>query len=179
MAIEFKAEENPAIVLTLDGKVMITLITRDRSVLQIQDNKLKDKPLSIKIANFMQKRSLSQNAYLWYLLEQIAQKIKSSKEDIYKQFIKDYGVFEILPIRKDAAERFKTNWSKNGLGWFTEDLGESKLSGYVRLIVFYGSSVYNRKEMCRVLDQVIQECNNLGINTMSLADIMLLQNDNE
>ena len=175
--IEFRAEKKPKIALLLGGQVEITF-TAPKSVLRAFDS-LQDKPLSVTVKEFRQKRSLSQNAYLWVLLDKLAAKLDRSKEDIYKIYVKDYGVFEVLPIRNEAVERFVSNWSKNGLGWFTEDLGESKLNGYTKLIAYYGSSVYNSKEMTRLIVAVIQDCEEQGIQTMPLSDIMLLQNDND
>lgn len=175
--IEFRAEKKPKIALLLGGGIEITFTT-SKSVLREFDG-LFDKPLTVMVKEYRQKRSLSQNAYLWVLLDKLGQKLNLSKESIYKLFVKDYGVFEILPIRNEAVERFKSNWSKNGLGWFCEDLGESKLSGYTKLIAYYGSSTYNSKEMTRLIDAVIQECEAQGINTMPLSEIMLLQNDND
>lgn len=175
--IEFRAEKKPKIALLLGGQVEITF-TAPKSVLRAFEE-LTDKPLSVTVKDFRQKRSLSQNAYLWVLLDKLAAKLERSKEDIYKVYVRDYGVFEFLPIRNDAVERFVSNWSKNGLGWFTEDLGESKLNGYTKLIAYYGSSTYNSKEMTRLIVAVIQDCEEQGIQTMPLSDIMLLQNDND
>lgn len=175
--IEFRAENKPKIAVLLDGRIEITF-NAPKSVLRDFDG-LPDKPLAITVKEFRQKRSLSQNSYLWLLLDKLAEKLNRSKEDIYKIYVKDYGVFEVLPIKNEAVDRFITNWSKNGLGWFTEDLGESKLNGYTKLIAYYGSSTYNSKEMARLIDAVIQECEEQGIQTMQLSDIMLLQNDND
>lgn len=175
--IEFRAEKKPKIALLFGGEVEITF-TAPKSILRAFDS-LQDKPLSVTVKEFRQKRSLSQNAYLWLLLDKLGAKLDRSKEDIYKEYVRDYGVFEFLPIRNDAVERFVSNWSKNGLGWFTEDLGESKLNGYTKLIAYYGSSTYNSKEMTRLIVAVIQDCEEQGIQTMPLSDIMLLQNDND
>lgn len=175
--IEFRAENKPRITLTLGDQAEITF-TAPKSVLRAFEG-LADKPLTVTVKEFRNKRSLSQNAYLWVLLDQLGQKVGLSKEATYKAFVRDCGVFEILPIRNDAVERFINNWSKNGIGWFTEDLGESKLKGYTRVIAYYGSSTYNTKEMTRLIDAVVQECNEQGINTMPLSEIMLLQNDND
>ena len=175
--IEFKAENKPKITLSLDGRVEITF-TATKSVLKDLEG-LKEKPLTVTVKDFRPKRSLSQNSYLWLLLDKLAEKLKRSKEDIYKEYVSDHGVFEILPIRNDAVETFKTKWGKNGIGWLTEDLGESKLNGYTKLIAYYGSSSYNSKEMARLIDAVIHDCTELGIQAMPLKDIMLLQNDND
>lgn len=175
--IEFKAEQKPRIAILLDGNIEITF-TAPKSALRAFDG-LKDKPLTVTVKEFREKRSLSQNAYLWVLLDKLAEKLNRSREFIYKEYIRAYGVFEIVPLRNDAVERWVTIWSKHGLGWFCEDLGESKLNGYTKLVTYYGSSSYNTKEMTRLIDAVIQDCQDLGINTMPLSDIMLLQNDND
>ena len=175
--IEFKTENKPKIALVFGGQAEITF-TAPKSALRAFEG-LTDKPLTVTIKEYREKRSLSQNAYLWVLLDKIGAKVNRSKEDVYKIFVKDFGVFEVLPIRNDAVERFNRNWSKNGLGWFTEDLGESKLDGYTKLIAYYGSSTYNTAEMKRLIDAVLYECEEQGIDTMPLKDIMLLRNDND
>jgi hypothetical protein len=175
--IEFKAPNKPKIAILLNNQIEITFTTSRALIKDFEA--LNDTELSVTVKRYSKKRSLSQNAYLWRLLNEIAIKVNRSKEDVYKSFIKDYGVFEILPLKNDAAETFKTKWGKNGLGWFTEDLGESKLKGYTKLIAYYGSSTYTSEEMKRLIDAVVYECNELGINTMSASDIMLLTNDND
>lgn len=175
--IEFKAEKKPKIALLLDGQTEITF-TAPKSVLRAFEG-ITDKPLMVTIKEYREKRSLSQNAYLWVLLDKLGAKLNRSKEDIYKEYVRDYGVFEVLPIRNDAVERWVKNWQARGLGWVCEDLGESKLDGYTKLISYYGSSTYNTAEMKRLIDAVLQECEEQGIDTMPLKDIMLLRNDND
>lgn len=175
--VEFRAEQKPKIALLLDNRVEVTFTTT-KSVLR-QFEELKDRELTVTVKEYRQKRSLSQNAYLWVLLDKLAQKLNQSKTEVYKNFVRDYGVFEILPLRNDAVESFKAKWGKNGLGWFTEDLGESKLKGYTKLIAYYGSSTYNTQEMTRLIDAVVTECKEFGIDTWALSDIMLLANDND
>lgn len=175
--IEFKAENKPRIAVLLDNRVEVTFTT-DRTAIAEFDG-MKDKELMVSVKEYKPRRSLSQNAYLWVLLNEIGKKVNRSKEAVYRDFVRDYGVFEILPIRNEAVENFKFKWGKNGLGWITEDLGESKMKGFTKLIAYYGSSTYNREEMRRLIDAVVSDCQDLGIQTMSLADIALLQNDNE
>ena len=175
--IEFKAENKPRIAVLLDNRVEVTFTT-DRTAIREFDG-MKDKELAVTVKEYKAKRSLSQNDYLWLLLEKIARKVNRSKVDVYREFVRDYGTFEILPIRNEAVESFKFKWGKNGLGWITEDIGESKMKGFTKLIAYYGSSTYNREEMRRLIDAVVTECQDLGIQTMNLADIDLLQNDNK
>lgn len=175
--IEFKARPKPKIAILLDDTVEITL-TAQKSVIREFDS-LSDKDLCVTIKEYRKKRSLSQNSYMWVLLDEIGQKIGRSKIDVYKNYIKDYGVFEVLPIKNEAVNSFVSKWSKNGMGWFCEDLGESKLKGFTKLIAYYGSSTYDSKEMTRLIDAVVNDCKELGINSMTLSEIMLLSNEND
>lgn len=174
--IEFKTNK-PEFKFLMNGRVEISFIT-EKSILRQLEGLKDDIELSVQVKEYRKKRSLSQNAYMWVLLDEIGKAVNRSKEDIYRELVKDYGVFEIIPLKDEAVKRFNHNWSKNGLGWFTDVLGKSKLKGYTNLIVYYGSSTYDTKEMTRLLDAVINECQELGIQTMTLSEIMLLQNDN-
>ena len=122
---------------------------------------------------------MSQNSYLWVLLNELAIKLNSTKEEIYREFIKDYGICVPVPIKNDAVESFIDKWSKNGIGWFCQDLGESKLDGFTKLMAYYGSSTYNTKEMSRLIDAVVDACKDNGIETLTPDEIRLLQNEND
>lgn len=174
--IEFKANK-PKIAILLNNQIEVTFTAQKSLINDLEA--LEDKEYTITVKKYSKRRSLSQNAYLWVLLDEIGQKIGRSKEDVYKHYIKDYGVFEILPIKNDAVENFKNKWCKNGLGWVTQDLGESKLDGFTKIIAYYGSSTYTSEEMKRLIDAVVQDAQEMGINTMTLSEIMLLKNDND
>lgn len=174
--VEFKTQK-PKIAVLLNNQVEITF-TANKSVIGALEG-LEDTDYIVSIKKYSKKRTLSQNAYLWVLLDEIGQKIGRSKIDVYKQYIKDYGIFEILPIKNEAVESFKNKWGKNGLGWFCQELGESKLDGFTKIIAYYGSSTYNSIEMARVIDAVVNDAKDLGISTLTLKDIMLLKNEND
>lgn len=177
MTLNFEAEQNPHISIALEGKAEITFVTSKSNIYGFEG--LKDIPLTVIVKKVSKRRSLSQNAYMWGLINEIAIKLHRGKEAVYRDYIKEFGVFEILPIQNQAVESFISKWGKNGLGWFCENLGKSKLQGYTKLMAYFGSSTYTSSEMKRVIDAVIQDCQELDINTMSISDIMLLKNDND
>lgn len=43
---------------------------------------------------------------------------------------------------------------------------KSKLDGYTNVIAWYGSSVYNSKEMSRLVDNIVEECKEHNIETL-------------
>lgn len=118
------------------------------------------------------KRSLDANAYLWVLIGKLGAKLHKSDREIYREFIKDNGVFEIVPIRKDAIVRWTENWNKNGIGWVCDNLGECRnTEGYHNLKCYYGSSTYTSEEMARLIDAVVFDCKAQGIETMTPNEI--------
>lgn len=116
------------------------------------------------------KRSLDSNGYCWLLLGKLQSELKIPKEDIYRDLIKYIGSYEVVPIKNEAVEKFCNAWHKNGIGWLTETT-KSKLEGFTNVIAYYGSSVYDSKEMSRFIDLVVQECQQLGIETKSSEEI--------
>ena len=130
-----------------------------------------DKDKLYEIVEHKQKRSLDSNAYLWVLLQKIAEKIHNTKEETYREFIKDYGQFEILPLREDTVETFINAWTKKGLGWICEEIGDSKFRGYKNVIAYYGTSCYTSDKFSKLLDAVIEEAKEMGIETLTEEEI--------
>lgn len=130
-----------------------------------------DKEYEIK--EHRKKRSLDANGYLWVLISKIQKVLNVPKETIYKDVIRDIGVYEVVPIKNEAVDKFREAWQKNGLGWITETT-KSKLDGYTNVLAYYGSSEYDTKEMSRLIDEVVQECRLLDIETKSDEEIKSL-----
>lgn len=128
----------------------------------------KEKEYVIEIKKKSKSRSLNANAYCWVLCQKIAKELSkngyTTKEDVYKKAIKDCGHFTYVPVREDAIERYIQIWQGHGLGWIAEDAGECKsLQGYHNIMCYHGSSVYTVSEMQRLIDCLVDECHQLGI----------------
>lgn len=128
----------------------------------------KEKEYVIEIKKKSKSRSMNANAYCLVLCQKIAEVMSNhsyiSKEDVYRKAIKDCSHFTYVPVREDAVERYINIWKGHGLGWIAEDAGECKnLKGYHNVMCYHGSSVYNTKEMARLIDCLTDECEQLGI----------------
>lgn len=137
----------------------------------------KGKRLSVQISQHRQKRSLDANGFMWLVLQKIAEAVGNTKEEIYKKIIRDVGQFEILPIREEAVEHWIAVWNGRGLGWYAEVVDDSKLPGYKKVINYYGSSVYDSKAMSILIDEVISEAKEIGIDLITEAEKDLLIKD--
>ena len=130
----------------------------------------KDYEVSIKPKK--RRRSLDANAYLWVLIGKLGEVLKKPDTEVYREYIKDNGVFEIIPIREDAIGRWTETWKRNGIGWVCDDLGECRnTKGYHNIKCYYGSSTYTTKEMARLIDAVVSDCKEQGIETLTPNEI--------
>lgn len=131
-----------------------------------------EKEYDVIIKPHKRKRSLDSNSYLWVLLDKLAKVLRSTSEEVYRTYIHDYGVSEIVPIREAAIERWIQNWQSKGYGWICEDMGECRNTpGFHYIRTYYGSSTYTTDEMSRLLDAVIEDCKAQGIETLPPDEI--------
>ena len=162
------------VLMTLDGKTEYILTSQDRPTPELND--LADKELSVEIKPYRARRSLDANSYCWVLCQKLAEKLNCTKEDIYKEAIRKAGQFDFIAVTDSAADQFLKAWQSKGLGWYAEAL-ESKIEGCKKIMVYYGSSVYDSKEMAHLIDYIVSECKELGIETMTPAEISRMMNE--
>lgn len=127
--------------------------------------KLMDEDVEVEIGKFRNKRSKDANGLLWAICHEIGTSMNPPlpKEAVYRKAIKDVGEFVPLPIKELAVDAFIRNWGKNGIGWFAEDTGASKLEGYRLVLAYYGSSTYDSKQMSTLLDYLVDEAQQIGL----------------
>lgn len=158
ISIDYKTQK-PKILLVLNERECISSL-----------EELKEDKLSVEIKKYRNKRSLDANAYMWVLISKLEEKISISKDIIYKDAIRNIGVYEVIPVKNEAVDRFIEAWTKNGLGWVCETT-KSKLEGYTNILAYYGSSTYDTAEMSRLIDLIVQECKQFNIETMSKLEL--------
>ena len=131
-----------------------------------------DKEYSLVIDKAVKKRSNDANRYFWELVGKLSEKINVSPEEIYRTYIKDIGGnYEVMPIKDEAVETWKSIWRDRGIGWQCDIIGESKLRGYTNVICYYGSSTYNSKQFSRLIELCIEDCKTQGIETMTPTEL--------
>lgn len=161
-------------MMSADGAYLM-IRTNRRDATAFCDEMKEGKVYEANLKEYRPKRSLDANAYAWVLLGKLANKVGLPKEDVYREFIRDVGDnYEILPIRNDAVDKWISNWRRKGIGWVCDILGESKLDGYTNVITYYGSSTYDSKQMSTLINLIVDECKQQGIETMTPGELALL-----
>lgn len=171
-------EKIPSMTFDMEGNAQIHIDVPRTKIADIENSLKGMKPgkkYSVDMKEYRKRRSMDANAYCWVLLQKLAEKLHTTKEELYIEKVRSIGPFEIVPLKKEAVRRWIENWKEKGLGWYAEPTRESKIDGYVNVICYYGSSVYDTAEMSRLIDEIVNDCRDMGIETIppdELNDMM-------
>ena len=134
-------------------------------------DELKDAEIEIEIKKAANHRSLQANAYAWVLIDEIAKKTGIKKSEIYRAAIREIGgVSRWMMMQAEAVETFRQIWEKQGLGNQVEVVDVDENSGLCELLIWFGSSTYDTRQMSALLDSLIQDAEALGIPTITSAE---------
>lgn len=161
------------------GQMQLTFSMNEQSKVEhIDDIKDVDK-LSIKAVKYREKRSLDANAYYWQLLSKVAEKLPLSKPSTHNLMLRKYGqkfivdgklVYLVLPDTDEAeraADEAETYHTKA-----TSQVKEGKDGKMYRTyIMLRGSSDYDTKEMSTLIEGLVSDAKELGIETMTGEEI--------
>lgn len=125
-----------------------------------------------------EKRSRDSNSYYWCLVGKIAQAIGKPKEEVHRQMLNDYGTWDYLDDGSPKWVILPKNKPLPSDGYYFDtradvtvkgaNSGEEEGHAY---IVIRGSHTYNSKEMSQLINGVVQEAQNLDIETLTPMEI--------
>ena len=161
----------------MDSKPEVQVILRGADpdkVVKCKGLLQKGKTLDMEIKRHHNRRSLDANSYAWVVISKIADVLKSSKEEVYIEMLTRYGqrepqlvsvVEEGVPAIRRATQNHCTI------------VGESELNGkeFVHLAILRGSSTYSTKEMSILIDGIVSDAKDLGIETIPEEELKSLK----
>lgn len=151
------------------GKIIISFEINEEPTEAINSINSCEK-LNIVANPFRKKRSLDANAYCWAIITKIANHpdIKSSKEEVYEEMLQKYGyLYQDEEGYIVGTYKVDTDISKVPGHWkFYKSNG--KFNSY---LMIKGSSEYDTSEMAHFIDMVVQEAKELGIETLTPAEL--------
>jgi hypothetical protein len=141
------------------GKPKATLLINERNDFLIGVNSLLEEKVSIELKKFRNKRSLNANAYAWKLIGEIADSIRVGKDEVYLTMLKRYGQSELVSVLSHVPVEHYFR--------YYEEAGESDLNGksFKHYRVYKGSSEFDTREMSVLIDGIVNEAKDLGIQT--------------
>ena len=138
---------------------------------------LHGKPVDVTVKPYRRKRGLNANNYAWAWIDRLAAEMGITKEEVYRQEIRQIGGVSVqMCLQSKAVDAFCKDWTQRGLGWQCEK-SPSKLPRCVVVTAYFGSSVYDTKQMSDLINQLIEDCRALGIETKSPEELESLLKD--
>ena len=152
-----------------DGAWLAFRVRSPQSAMDVCDAMTPGKEYRVQVKHMG--RSLDANAYFWVLVGKLAEKLRQPPIDIYRHYIEQAGVFRAVDISEEAVQTLVHSWGLHGKGWICDvlDYGRHEDTRLVRL--YYGSSVYNSKQMSALIDSIVEDCKEQGIETMTPDEI--------
>ena len=137
-------------------------------------DKIKDKLLRITVKLWRDKRSLDANSYYWVLLSRLAEAVGISKPRAHNLMLRKYGqnlvidsqiAFLVIPDTEEAEETALEAESFHIRPTSQVKQGKDG-KAYRTYTVLAGSSTYDTKEMSELINGLITECKEQGIETL-------------
>ena len=132
-----------------------------------------DKTKKYEVKEVKKKRSTNANNYFWKLLQELCEVQNLDTIEEYKKRVKELGIFRRFRIEPKDVKTFEIMWQDKGIAWFCE-IADTEYIGNVEFKIihaYYGSSSFNSKQMSRLIDNLVQDCQAIGIETKSRAEI--------
>ena len=164
-----------SIAFTADGKPLVTFkVNEYQEAVKASQEFADGVTVALKVSKQKKKRSLDSNAYFWTLVDKLSQRLNLPKEEIYRNAIRNIGgVSEIVCVQNKAVEKLCQGWQRMGIGWQTDTM-PSKIDGCTNVILYYGSSTYDQQQMTSLIDNIVQDCKAVGIETLSPLELARL-----
>ena len=143
------------------------LFKKDKLLIEIS-NLDKEKLYDVKITEYSDKRTKTMNSYYWVLVTQLANVLRTSKDELHAELIKRYSQRDYISLLANIKPsdyfpyyEYQSTFKHNN-------------NTFRSYLVFKRSSDMNKHEFSILLDGLISECKAVGINTMTPDEIAQL-----
>ena len=140
---------------------------------------LSGKDLRITAKQWREKRSLNSNSYAHLLLGKIAEETGISLTAAKNRLMAEYGQYETNDDGTPQTVILRDDIPWESLEWMhlkpttkTKYLDDKRL--YRVYLVIKGSHTYDTKEMSRLISGIVEEAKQLGIETMTPAELQAM-----
>lgn len=159
----------------LDGTFRIAFLTHEKP----QISALMGKAVEITVKEKKARRSVDANAYYWQLQGQLAEVANVSKPFMHNLLLRRYGqkeilegrpVYVVLPETEEVQRKVDEDTTLHL--YPTSQIKQGKDEKMYRTyLLLRGSHEYNTLEMSRLIDGLVSECKEVGIETATPDEI--------
>lgn len=117
------------------------------------------------VKELKRRRSLTQNAYYWVMLNKLARKLRMPDSEVHLDMLREYGTHEVFSILEDVPIE--------GYFKYYDVIGRGVVNGRVfkHVRVYKGSSQMSSVEFSHLIDGMREECVQQGIDVATPEEI--------
>lgn len=119
----------------------------------------------VKEARSRKRRSLTQNAYYWVMLNKLAARLRMPDSEVHLNMLRDYGVHDVFSVLD--------NIPIDGYFKYYDVIGKGTANGrlFKHIRVYKGSSQMNSAEFSRLIEGMREECIAQGIDVATAEEV--------
>lgn len=131
-----------------------------------------DKEKKYEVKEYKEKRGLKPNAKYWKQLSLLARKLNTSNDELHEIMIRRYSIITdyICVLSSVNLEQYHIKYYE------LDNTFMSKGKEFCSYKIFQPSSKMDKYEFSKLLDGLISECKECGVETMSPDEILDLKN---
>ena len=161
----------------------LSLAVRTNRAKEIAERLNDGKTYTIEIKEYRRKRSLDANALYWSVLTQLAKVLNTSNAELHNILLRRYGqvekyddqlVYVVLPDTLEGARKADCAETYHLKPTSQTRVGRDGKS-YRTYILLRGSSTYDSAEMSRLIDGLISECKEVGLDVLTERERELMK----
>ena len=126
-----------------------------------------DKTFEVKL--YRKKRSNNANSYYWTLLGEIADALRTSKDELHEKYLEQYGQSFLVPVEVGTVPK---GYFRHYRYVTTNQINGKDADWYK---VMKGSSDFDSREMSILIDGVVQDAKDLDIEVLPEEEIERLK----
>ncbi len=154
---------------------LLAVVGGDRGIIAENVRQAKENPdkWELELRKVRKKRSLDANSYYWVLLEKLAQALRTTKDELHEIMLRDYGTFKRRADGGLAVFSLQAGHDPHDVTPYSRAFATGEVDGkeFIHYAVLKGSSEMNSEEFSVLLDGLIYECREQGIETLPPDEI--------
>lgn len=125
------------------------------------------KVFQMKISEYRKSRTLTQNAYYWALVGKLKNVLRTNEDELHIQLLQRYGQVQTDENGNPIIFSLRSDISPVGILKYSKPIGTGTVNGveFTHYKALKGSSEMNTAEMNVLIDGLISECKEVGIET--------------
>ena len=164
--------------MVIELKNEMDILKVQASLIKVQQDLLKGKKIDIEIKEHRERRSLDANAYFHLLVDKLAKVLGIGAEDCKVKMVLDYGTIDTDEQGLKIGFKLLESISVDKVCKYAKKIGTAVENGrhFNKYIVYKPTHEYNSKEMATLINGVVEECKQVGIETRTPLEIAELCN---